>query len=94
MGYVKIGAVASFSKLESKKYQALKPLEASAEAFTAWQSWHNNGKPQLGKERQKLLYSLCDVIVACANLAKVAGCSDLTTYLAAVEENNRKWGRL
>lgn len=94
MGYVKIGAVAAFDKLESRKAQALKPLEAAAEAFTAWQIWHNGGKPKLGAERQRLLYALCNVIVACSNLAKVAGCSDLTTYLATVEENNRKRGWL
>ena len=95
-----VGDVRPFPDLKPDKAQALKPLEEAAEAFGAWQllrevragrdryRWSNDPEPL-----KNLLDEIADTIQACCNLAHALGCEDLTPYLAACEERNRKRGR-
>ena len=97
---VKIGDVRPLPNLKPDKAQALKPLEEAAEVFGAWQllrevragrdryRWSNDPEPL-----KSLLDEIADTIQACCNLAHALGCEDLTPYMAACEERNRKRGR-
>lgn len=95
-----VGEVKPFTNLKPDKAQALKPLEEAAEVFGAWQQlrevragrdryrWANDPEPL-----KNLLDEIADTIHACCNLAHALGCEDLTPYMAACEERNRKRGR-
>lgn len=97
---VKVGDVRPFPDLKPDKEQALKPLEEASEVFGAWQQltevragrdryrWSNDPEPL-----KNLLDEIADTIQACCNLAHAIGCDDLTPYMAACEDRNRKRGR-
>lgn len=95
MTYIKLGGVRAFSGVQPTKEQALKPLEEAAEVFGAWQEWEHGTDEQWSSESLKrfLMGEIADTIKACCNLAAALGVTDLTPYLAACEERNRKRGR-
>jgi hypothetical protein len=94
-----VGSVEPFPDVVPDKAQALKPLEEAAEAFGAWQTlayWQEEAKDcvfALQSARCDVLNEIADTIQACCNLAHAMGCEDLTPYMAACEERNRKRGR-
>ena len=95
-----VGIVEPFPDVVPDKAQALKPLEEAAEAFGAWQLFR---EVRAGRDRYRwstdpeplknLLDEIADTIQACCNLAHALGCEDLTPYMEACEERNRKRGR-
>ena len=95
MTYVKLGHVRAFPGVQPTKAQALKPLEEASEVREAWSLL--DGMLSIGldgeHEREMLLDEIADTITACCNLASALGVTDLTPYLAACEERNRKRGR-
>lgn len=96
MTYIKLGAVRAFPRVEPTKEQALKVLEEAAEVFGAWQVlWdavEGASEKRVHAARESLFAEIADTIQACCNLAAALGVTDLTPYLAACEERNRKRG--
>ncbi len=103
MTYIKLGGVRAFPGVKPTKAQALKVLEEASEVHGAWESTINcdrmctecshTPRPRLCVSRKRMLDELADTIQACANLASALGVTDITPYLAACEEKNRKRGR-
>ena len=97
MTYIKLGAVRAFPRVEPTKEQALKPLEEAAEVFGTWQVFwdavEGTSEKRVHAARESLFAEIADTITACCNLAAALGVTDLTPYLAACEERNRKRGR-
>ena len=94
MGYVKIGTAHTFNKVDATKPFALKIAEETCEVYSAFENYRDAASTMRAKERKKLLLEIADTITACGNLAQALGCTDLTTYMAMVEESNRRKGRL
>ena len=86
-----IGKVPTFQGVQPTKEQALKPLEESAEAFSAWQLWDNEGGGY--HEREAILEECADVIQAACNLIVSLGVTDFTYYMQRCEARNRQRGR-
>lgn len=87
-----------FMAEQGGKALALKPLEEAAEAFGAWQRYNGDEWDDTDGDLERMLLDdiadeLADTIQACCNLAAALGVTDLTPYLAACEERNRKRGR-
>lgn len=93
---VTIPTIKAFCNLEPKA-QALKPLEEAAEVLGAWASYDEacelDSDKWAGRNMVELLDEIADCVQACANLAAMVGCSDLTPYMERCEERNRKRGR-
>lgn len=87
MTYIKLGGVRAFPGVQPTKEKALKPLEEAAEVFGAWQRYGADDWKDV------LVDEIADTVQACCNLAAALGVDDLTPYLAACEERNRKRGR-
>lgn len=104
MKYIKLGTVRAFTRVAPDKAHALKPLEEAAEvveAFKQWRDeyyrcrapWCDDGNGDELAMEDVLMDEIADTIQACCNLAAALGVTDLTPYLAACEERNRKRGR-
>lgn len=52
-----------------------------------------NRYPAPCPSRESLMNEIADCIQACANLAAMVGCSDLTPYMERCEHRNRERGR-
>lgn len=87
---MRIGYVNTFPGATRSKAQAVKVLEESSEAFSAWEKWREN--PSKNAVRGIAL-EIADTVTACANLASAFGIDDLRPYLAEVEIKNREKGR-
>lgn len=86
--------VKTFPNVQPTKEQALKPLEESAEVFAAWQEFSKEKTSRRFLLKQKLLQECADVITATCNLIDSLGYGDeIDTYIAEVEEKNRRRGR-
>lgn len=81
---VEIGKVAVFDNPKQNKAQALKPLEESAEIFSAWQS----GKIQ------DIVDECADTITATCNLLYSLGITDMTDAMERCKQRNHERGRL
>lgn len=105
MTFIKLGNVLSFPGATPTKAQALKVLEEAAEVFGAWQVRESYDTETIGEiytpeqcmsiraiNDGNLLDELADTIQACCNLASALGVTDMTPYLSACEERNRKRG--
>lgn len=96
---VKVGEVLPFPGLKPDKAQALKPLEEAAEVYAAHQDYEDAAAECahitriVEDAREDELMEIADCIVSCCNLSHALGCDDLTPYMAACEERNRKRGR-
>ena len=106
MKYTKLDSVRASQDARANKEQALKVLEEAAEVFGAWQVRESYDTETIGEiytpeqcmsiraiNDGNLLDELADTIQACCNLASALGVTDMTPYLAACEERNRKRGR-
>lgn len=88
-----------FPGIEPDKEMALKPLEEAAEVYAAHQDYEDSAAecahiPRIVEDaREDELMEIADTIQACCNLAHALGCDDLTPYLTACEQRNRKRGR-
>lgn len=93
MTYVKLGNVRAFPDAQPTKEQAVKVLEEAEEVVAAWQVHDSDDRTHMGCNARVLLDGIADTITACCNLASALGVTDITQYLAACEEKNRKRGR-
>lgn len=96
MELVRIGTLAPF-EVGDGKAMALKPLEEAAEVLGAWASYDEacelDSDKLAGRNMVELLDEIADCVQACANLAAMVGCSDLTPYMERCEHRNRERGR-
>ena len=100
MTFVKLGAIRAFPGAVPDKAQALKVLEEAAEVVEAFKRADPGDVlpvarqfPDCNKRILPLVDEIADTIQACCNLAAAVGVTDLTPYLDACEERNRKRGR-
>lgn len=103
MTYIKLGGVRAFPNAKPDKAQALKVLEEAAEVVEAFKQ--HDGASRIFTDASEssamamanlehdLLDEIADTIQASCNLAAALGVTDLTPYLAACEEKNRRRGR-
>lgn len=92
---MRIGAVAPFD-MGGMKEKALKPIEEAAEVFGAYQDYVDacdNDETHAGYAASAMLDEIADCIQACANLAAMVGCSDLTPYMERCRYRNEERGR-
>lgn len=93
MTFIKLGNVRAFPDAQPTREQAVKVLEEAAEVVAAWQVYDSDDRTHMGYNARVLLDEIADAITACCNLASALGVTDITPYLAACEERNRKRGR-
>lgn len=86
--WVRVGSVRRFDEVKLDDAQALKPLEAAAEAFGTWRRYDAEDWKDV------FLAECADVIQATLNLVAALGVEDFRPWMDECERRNRERGRI